>query len=75
MRVAMCQLNSRDDRAANMAVARSLLVRAAAAGADLAVLPAFTAYLCPGAGLPKPEPVDGEYAQFFADTARELALR
>jgi predicted amidohydrolase len=74
MRVAMCQLNSRDDRAANMAVARSLLERAAFAGADLAVLPEFTDYLGPGAGLPKPEPVDGEYAQFFADAARELSM-
>jgi predicted amidohydrolase len=74
MRVAVCQLNARDDRAANLAVARSLLEKAAAAGADLAVLPEFTDYLGRGAGLPKPEPVDGEYAQFFADAARELSM-
>jgi deaminated glutathione amidase len=74
MRVAVCQLNSRDDRATNMAVARSLLGRAAAAGTDLAVLPEFTDYLGPGSGLPKPEPVDGEYATFFADAARELSM-
>jgi predicted amidohydrolase len=74
MRVAMCQLNARDDREANLAVARSLLERAAAAGADLAVLPEFTDYLGPAARLPKPEPVDGEYAQFFADAARELGM-
>ncbi|HKT05024.1 MAG TPA: carbon-nitrogen hydrolase family protein [Rugosimonospora sp.] len=74
MRVAVCQLNSRDDRSANMAVARGLLERAAAAGADLAVLPEFTDYLGPGARLPKPEPVDGEYATFFADAARELRM-
>jgi predicted amidohydrolase len=74
MRVAVCQLNSRDDRSANMRVARDLLERAAAAGADLAVLPEFTDYLGPGAGLPKPEPVDGEYATFFADTARALSM-
>ncbi len=74
MRVAVCQLNSRDDRPANMAVARRLLERAAEAGADLAVLPEFTDYLGPGSGLPKPEPVDGEYATFFADTARELSM-
>jgi deaminated glutathione amidase len=74
MRVAVCQLNSRDDRAANMAVARGLLERAAEAGADLAVLPEFTDYLGRGAGLPKPEPVDGEYATFFADAARELSM-
>src|SRR5258708_26612481 len=74
MRVAMCQLNARDDRDANLAVARSLLERAAASGADLAVLPEFTDYLGPGAWLPKPEPVDGDYAQFFADAARELSM-
>ncbi len=74
MRVAVCQLNARDDRAANLAVARSLLERAATAGADLAVLPEFTDYLGPAAGMPKPEPVDGQYAQFFADAARELSM-
>jgi predicted amidohydrolase len=74
MRVAACQLNSRHDRAANLAAARSLLGRAAAAGADLAVLPEFTDYLGPSAGLPKPEPLDGEYATFFADAARELSM-
>src|SRR5438045_3717750 len=74
MRVAACQLNSRDDRSANLRAARDLLERAAAAGADLAVLPEFTDYLGPGAGLPKPEPVDGEYAMFFADAARELSM-
>jgi predicted amidohydrolase len=74
MRVAVCQLNSRDDRSANMRVARDLLERAATAGADLAVLPEFTDYLGPAAGLPKPEPVDDEYATFFADAARELSM-
>ena len=67
MRVAVCQLNARDDRAANLAAARELLERAAAAGADLAVLPEYVDYLGPGAGAPKPEPVDGEFAAFFAD--------
>ena len=42
MRVAVCQLNARDDRAANLTVARDLLERAAAQGADLAVLPEYT---------------------------------
>jgi predicted amidohydrolase len=74
MRVAMCQLNAQDDRGANLAVARSLLERAAEAGADFAVLPEFTDYLGPDSGLPKPEPVDGQYARFFADTARELSM-
>ena len=60
MRVAVCQLNARDDRKANLAAAEALLERAAAAGADLAVLPEYVDYLGPTAGLPEPEPVDGE---------------
>ena len=74
MRVAVCQLNARADRAANLATARDLLQRAADAGADLAVLPEFTDYLGPSSGLPEPEPVDGEYGRFFAKAARELAM-
>jgi predicted amidohydrolase len=74
MRVAVCQLNARDDRAANLAMARDLLGQAAAAGADLAVLPEFTDYLGPAAGVPKAEGLDGEYCAFFAEAARELGM-
>jgi len=74
MRVAVCQLNARDDREANLATARDLLERAADAGADLAVLPEYTDYLGRAAGLPEPEPVDGEYGRFFAKAARELSM-
>ncbi|WP_033344554.1 carbon-nitrogen hydrolase family protein [Catenuloplanes japonicus] len=74
MRVAVCQLNAREDRSANLATARELLARAADAGADLAVLPEYTDYLGPSAGAPKPEPVDGEFGTFFADAARELGI-
>jgi predicted amidohydrolase len=74
MRVAVCQVNSREDRAANLAVAGDLLQRAAAAGADFAVLPEYVDYLGRSAGEPKPEPVDGEFAAFFADAARELGI-
>jgi len=70
MRVAVCQLNSRDDRKANLAVAAELLDRAAAAGADLAILPEYVDYLGPGHGMPAPEPTDGEFAEFFAAMAR-----
>ena len=62
MRVAVCQLNARDDRAANLRAARDLLKRAADGGADLALLPEYTDYLGPAAGTPKPEGLDGEYA-------------
>jgi predicted amidohydrolase len=74
MRVSVCQLNARDDRAANLAGARELLGRAAAAGADLAVLPEYVDYLGPGSGMPKPEPIDGEFAEFFSTAARELGI-
>jgi len=74
MRVAVCQLNSRDDRAANLLAAREQLNRAAAHGAELALLPEYTDYLGPGAGAPKAEGLDGEYVAFFADAARELGM-
>jgi len=74
MRVAVCQLNARDDRAANLATARDLLERAAAAGADFAVLPEYVDYLGRGDGAPKPETIDGEFAAFFAGVARELGI-
>jgi predicted amidohydrolase len=74
MRVAVCQLNARDDRAANLEVARDLLGRAAAAGADLAVLPEYVDYLGRSEGAPKPEPIDGEFAAFFGAAARELGM-
>ncbi|GAA4262249.1 carbon-nitrogen hydrolase family protein [Dactylosporangium darangshiense] len=74
MRVAVCQLNARDDRAENLRVARTLLQRAADGGADLAVLPEYVDYLGRAHSAPKPEPVDGEFAAFFADAAHELGM-
>jgi deaminated glutathione amidase len=74
VRVAVCQLNARDDRAANLRAARELLERAAGAGADFAMLPEYVDYLGPSAGAPKPEPIDGEFATFFADAARDLGI-
>ena len=74
MRVAVCQLNARDDRAANLKVAHSLLTRAAAQGADFAVLPEYVDYLGRSSGLPTPEPIDGEFGSFFAAAARELGM-
>jgi predicted amidohydrolase len=74
MRIAVCQLNARDDRDANLKTARSLLDQAAAAGADLAVLPEYTDFLGRSAQEPPPEAVDGTYGTFFATAARELGM-
>lgn len=74
MRVAVCQLNARADRAENLKMAGELLERAAAGGADLAVLPEYTDYLGPAAGLPKPEPIDGSYGSYFAAAAQRLGM-
>jgi len=74
MRVAVCQVNSRHDRVANLAAAHRLLDQAAAAGADVAVLPEYVDYLGPADGEPKPEPVDGEFAASFADAARRFGM-
>jgi deaminated glutathione amidase len=65
----VCQLNSREDRDANLKVALDLLARAADAGADLALLPEYTDYLGPGAAAPPPERVDGPYASTLAEAA------
>src|SRR5262245_21475374 len=74
MRVAVCQVNSRADREANIATGVELLRRAANAGADLAVLPEYLDYLGPVDGRPKPEPVDGEFAATFAAAARRHGM-
>ncbi|WP_229072976.1 carbon-nitrogen hydrolase family protein [Actinoplanes sp. DH11] len=74
MRVAVCQLNSREDRAHNFAVARDLLERAAAGGAEFAVLPEYVDFLGRSADAPEPEPVDGEFGSFFAAAARDLGI-
>lgn len=71
MRVAVCQLNCRADRSANLAAAKDLLAKAAEAGVDLAVLPEYTDYLGPAAGVGQPEPVDGPFAAAFAAAAAE----
>ncbi|MFI7081911.1 carbon-nitrogen hydrolase family protein [Micromonospora sp. NPDC049903] len=74
MRVAVCQLNSRDDRKANLVAAEALIDRAAHAGADLVLLPEYVDYLGPSAGMPAAEPVDGEVGRFFADVARRRGI-
>jgi deaminated glutathione amidase len=74
MRVAVCQVNSRDDRAANLKTARDLLERASAGGADFAMLPEYVDYLGETSGEPDRETVTGTFAMFFSETARELGM-
>src|SRR4051794_25293922 len=74
MRVAVCQLNAREDRGANLSAARGLLEQAAAAGGEVAGLPEDVGYLGAGEKAPEPEGVDGEFAGFFAVAARELGM-
>ena len=74
MRIAVCQVNSRGDRVANLAAAVTLLDQAADAGADLAVLPEYVDYLGPAEYEPKAEQVDGEFAATFAAVARRRSI-
>lgn len=74
MRVAVCQVNSRHDRSANLTSAQELLRQAAAIGADLAVLPEYVDYLGPVETEPKPESTDGDFAASFAQAARRLGM-
>jgi predicted amidohydrolase len=74
VKVAVCQVNSRGDRAANLAAAHVLLERAAGEGADVAVLPEYVDYLGPSATEPEPESVDGEFATLFAQAADRLGM-
>ena len=53
MRVALIQMNSRDDREANVREACRLIEAAAAEGADLAALPELFTYLGPGSEHPR----------------------
>ncbi len=75
MRVAACQMNSRQDKAANLAAALDLLDRAARAGADLAVLPEYLDYLGTDEGaLAAAEPVPGPLVEALGARARALGI-
>ncbi len=75
MRVAACQMNARQDQAANLATALALLDWAAEAGADLAVLPEYLDYLGTDEGaLQAAEPVPGPFVDSLAARARDLGL-
>ena len=70
--VAAVQLNSRDDKAANIAAAEAGITRAAERGARLVVLPELWTYLGPGEGnRANAEPIPGP----VSDLLGALALR
>ena len=71
LRVAAIQMNSGDDKAANVETALSLIDRAAASGARLIALPEVWPYLGPDAGnRPNAEPIPGPTIDRLADRAR-----
>ncbi|CAM3838887.1 carbon-nitrogen hydrolase family protein [Kerstersia gyiorum] len=75
MRVAVCQLNSREDKPANIATALDLLDQAAARGVDIAVLPEYTDYMGPNDGaLATAETIPGPTSERIAAKAREHGM-
>ncbi|HEY0420381.1 MAG TPA: nitrilase-related carbon-nitrogen hydrolase, partial [Acetobacteraceae bacterium] len=68
-------MNSRQDKAANLVTALGLIDQAAAAGADLAVLPEYLDYLgTDGGALEAAEPVPGPFVERIAMQARARGL-
>ncbi|WP_027340957.1 carbon-nitrogen hydrolase family protein [Hamadaea tsunoensis] len=68
MRVALCQLNARSDRDANLKTATELLERAHEGGADLALLPEYADHLGPGAA------ADDRWPAAMAEVAARLGM-
>ena len=75
IRVVAVQLNSRDDKAANIAAAEAAIGRAAELGARLVVLPELWTYLGPETGnLANAEPIPGPVTERLAALARRHQL-
>jgi predicted amidohydrolase len=76
MRAAVCQMRSGDDVPANLAAAQALLIKAADAGADLAMLPEFFAYLGPDSRIPDvaETPPGGTASAMLSAVARERQM-
>jgi predicted amidohydrolase len=76
MRVAVCQMRSTDDVAANLALADRLLREAGDGGADLATLPELFPFLGPADRVPEmAEPLpDGPSCEMLADVARSRGM-
>ena len=75
LRVAAVQMNSRDDKPANLATALALIDRAAATGARLVALPEVWAYLGPQEGnRDSAEPIPGPTTDALAERARRHGI-
>jgi deaminated glutathione amidase len=75
MRIAVLQVNSKNDKEANVREALRLLELAAERGADVAVLPENVNYLGPKEGLLRAaEEIPGPTSERFAAKARELGV-
>lgn len=75
MKVAVLQMNSGADRQANLAQAADLLAQAAAAGAEMAVLPEHFSHMQSEGILPaRPEPLRGRLFAWLADQTRRHGL-
>jgi predicted amidohydrolase len=71
LRVAAIQMNSRDDKAANIRTALELIDRAAASGAQLVALPEIWTYLgAPDGNRENAEAIPGPVSNLLADRAR-----
>lgn len=72
MAVALVQMTSTQDRAANLAAAEGLVLRATSAGADLVALPENFLYLrSEGVLVSDPETLDGPVVGMFSGIARD----
>lgn len=75
MRVAVCQLNSQDDKDQNLSTAERLVREAAADKADLIALPEYSEYQGPKDGAMEAAEVEGgPTTQRFAALAKELGV-
>lgn len=75
LKVAAVQLNSRDDKTANIAAAEADIVRAAEAGARLVVLPELWTYLGPPRGnRENAEPIPGPVTERLGVLARRYGI-
>jgi predicted amidohydrolase len=75
MRISVCQMNSKADKAENTRVALELLDEAKRQGGEIAVLPECLDYMGPDEGVyPNSEEADGPLSQALAAKAKELGI-